>query len=103
MFNPQTYLTLLVQQAGITDPWLVSQAVHILEPVLLDRISVSLMSYLDENEQNTLSDILTTDHTWNQTQDYLSKHIPNYGEVLQWILDDFAKEYLSLVHNQTKQ
>lgn len=94
MFNSQTYLTLLVQQAGITDPWLVSQAIHTLEPVLLDRISVSLMSYLDENQQQTLSNILITDHTWNQTQDYLSTHITDYTQVLEWILDGFAKEYL---------
>jgi hypothetical protein len=57
MFTPHTFLVSLVNQAGITDPVYANQAVLELEPVLLDRVMVSLMTHLSDDDQQTAYDI----------------------------------------------
>ncbi len=90
----------LVMQVWITDKDLKQQAVEELEDVLYDRLTISLVSKLDENWQNKVVDLMDN-HKMEEVMQYLQNNVSNFDTEFEKVLVKFSGEYLQKMKEKT--
>jgi hypothetical protein len=99
MWQLDTFLYGLLDQAGFTEDDDLEQLHTELEETFLDKLHISILEQIpDEKREEASALLLGEDEAQRDT--FINQYIPEYDDFLAQVCEDFADDYLDIMHDE---
>lgn len=100
MIDTDTFIEqLLIKAMPTIDDDGLDMMIEDTKPVLYDRVMTHIVDKIDEKDGQKFLDILETKWVTPEVAEYLKTKIPNFGEFLENVYDEFETMYLKEFKN----